>query len=136
MGLTDDQGEPVNQGPHEVTIVVTRASHAAAFRGAIGLQTLVGGVQNPIASSIGEGYKFRVIYNPRLTAANNIKFFFNQEGSPYAPLILNEADGVKTQLIGAGTEEEFKNHRHLFGVTADRGVGYGLWSKAIMVTLS
>jgi phage major head subunit gpT-like protein len=136
MTLTDDQGEPINQGPQEVTIVVTRASHAAAFRGAIGLQTLVGGVQNPIATSLNEGYTFRVIMNPRLTASVTIKFFFNQPGSPYAPLILNEADGVKTQLIGAGSEEEFKNNRHLFGVTADRGIGYGLWQKAFMVTLS
>ena len=136
MSMTDDTGEPINQGPHQVTIVVTRASHAAAFRGAIALQTLVGGVQNPIATSIAEGYSFQVVYEPRLTAASNVKFFFNQPGSPYAPLILNEADGVKTQLIGAGSEEEFKHNRHLFGVTAERGIGYGLWQKAFMVTLS
>lgn len=136
LGYTDDQGEPINQGPQAITIVVSKAMHASAFRGAINLQTLVGGVQNPLQSSLSEGYTFNVIYNPRLTAANVIKFFFNAPGSPYAPLILNEADGVKTQLMGAGSDEEFKNNRHVFGVTADRGVGYGLWSKAVMLTLS
>ncbi|MBI5872985.1 MAG: Mu-like prophage major head subunit gpT family protein, partial [Candidatus Omnitrophica bacterium] len=38
--------------------------------------------------------------------------------------------------IAEGSEEEFKNNRHLYGVKASRNVGYGYWQQAVHCTLS
>ena len=35
-----------------------------------------------------------------------------------------------------GSEEEIKNNRHLYGIRATRGVGYGLWEHAVEVTFA
>ena len=39
-------------------------------------------------------------------------------------------------LLGAGSEEEFKNNRWIFGCKTIRAVGPGLWHYAIRATLS
>jgi hypothetical protein len=139
MTLTDDQGEPVNQeqGGH-VVIVVTKVNHRTAFELAITLNNLNQSTDNPVNVSRRKGFTFEVVYAPgRLTAANTVKFFMGQPGSVYSALILqDELGGVQTQLVGAGSEEEFWNDRHVFGVKAIRGVGYGMWQKSAMVTLS
>ena len=33
--------------------------------------------------------------------------------------------------IAEGSEEEFKNDRHLYGIKAIRNVGYGYWQKSL-----
>jgi len=131
--LTDDQGEPINQDITNVVIMVSKHTQASAFRSAVTLNMLTQATDNPVR---GLGVSFTVILNTRLTATDKIRFFAGAPNSTYAPIILQEEQGVQTQLIGPGSEEEFKNRRHLFGVSAVRGVGYGMWQKSVQVTLS
>lgn len=135
MSLTDDQGEPINQGSREVLILVTKPAHLSAFQAATVMSTLTGTVDNPIKGFIQKGWTFRVEYVSRMTAANKIYFFFGGAVTGSALIRQNETD-VVTQLEGAGSHEEFKNNRHLFGVKAVRGVGYGSWQRTCLVTLS
>jgi len=131
MSLTDDQGEPINTGAKDVLILVTKPAHLSAFQSATIMTTFTGNVDNPIRGFTQRGWTFRVEYVSRMTAANKVYFSF---GGP-ALIRQNETD-VVTQLQGAGSYEEFTNNRHVFGVKAVRGVGYGNWQRAALVTLS
>lgn len=135
MSLTDDQGEPINQTAMEVLILVTKPAHLSAFTSATKLNMVAGNVDNPILGFKSDGWTYRVAYTSRMTAANKIYFFFGGPNGGAALIRVNELDLV-TQLVGAGSDEEFRNNRHVFGVKAVRGVGFGQWQKAALVTLS
>lgn len=135
MSFTDDQGEPINQSAREVLILVTKPLHLAAFNGAVTLNVLAAGVDNPLRGLREKGWTFRVEYVSRMTAANKVYFFIGGQSNGTA-LIRQEDGGIVTQIQGAGSHEEFTNNRHLFGVKAVRGVGFGAWNKAVLVTLS
>lgn len=134
-GLTDDQGEPINTDISRVEIHVSKATHAAAARQAIALNNLTAGATNPVQSLANMGIAFTVRRNPRLTAADAAHFFLLDDTTD-RPFILQDEQGVETQLLGAGSDEEFKNDRHVFGVRAVRGVGYGRWQRAAYVAFS
>ncbi len=133
-GLKDDQGEPINQDAKAFTIMVTTSAHWAAFSKALSLELLDGSTSNPIMALKTKGITIDVIFNPRLSGGAKV-YFFRTDGT-IKPLILQEEVPVNTKLIGAGSEEEFKNNRHLFGVNATRAVGFGAWQGAALVTLS
>jgi phage major head subunit gpT-like protein len=44
-----------------------------------------------------------------------------------------EEQGITVDALAEGSEEEFKNRRHLYGVTAIRNVGYGYWQHGCLV---
>lgn len=138
MSLTDDKGEPINQGPTNVTILCTKVGHYNGIKTALGLNNLGTGSGNNNPLLAWNDFPVRVHYvtAARMTAADKLYFFFGNNGMGNAPLIRQSEVDVQTQLIGAGSEEEFKNNRHLFGVKAVRGVGYGMWQKAAIVALS
>lgn len=135
MSLTDDQGEPINQGARDVLILVTKPAHLAAFMAATSMNVFAGNVDNPIRGFRDKGWTFRVEYVSRMTAANKVYFFFGGPVSGAALIRQNETD-VEVQLQGAGSYEEFTNNRHVFGVKAVRGVGFGAWQRSALVTLS
>lgn len=138
MTLTDDKGEPINQGASDVVILCTRAGHFAGLNNAINLNNLSTGTDNnPVMAIRARGFNIRVEFVPqRITAADKLYFFFGPAGMGSAPLIRTDEYGVRTQLVGAGSEEAFKTGSYLFGVDAVRGVAYGMWQKAALVTLS
>jgi len=136
MSLTDDRGEPINQGPQAVVILVTKAAHLAAFNSATLLNVLTGSTDNPIRGLREKGWTFEVQYSPRITAANKVYFNIGNPELGGAPLIRQIETEVETQLEGAGSHEEMRNNRHVFGVKAVRGIGYGMWQRAALVTLS
>jgi len=43
---------------------------------------------------------------------------------------------VAELLIAEGSEEEFRNNRHLYGLKKIGNVGYGLWSGAVLTTFN
>lgn len=138
MGMTDDRGEPINQGGTNVTILVTKPGHYAGIRTAISLNNLGTGAgnNNPLLAW-QQDFSINVQYIPqRITAADKLYFFFGNPANGSTPLIRTEEQPVTSRLIGAGSEEEFKNRRHIFGVDTVRGMGYGAWQRAALVTLS
>jgi phage major head subunit gpT-like protein len=72
--------------------------------------------------------------NPRLTWTTDFAIFRTDGRSK--PFILQEEEGVTVQAIAEGSEEEFRNNRHLYGVKRICNVGYGLWQHAARCTLS
>lgn len=131
LGFKDDVGEPMNENAREflVMIPVPYLSSAATALGA----TVISQTSNSIMAlgSLG-GFVYRLAVNPRLTWTT--KFALFRTDGPVSALIRQSEEGVTVDALAEGSEEEFKNDRHLYGVKARRNVGYGYWQKACLVT--
>jgi phage major head subunit gpT-like protein len=92
---------------------------------------LSGAETNDLATSRNFSLDYAV--NPRLPWENQF-MLFRTDGS-VAPFIRQEETPVKLNVIGSGSEEEFKEGRHLYGVDCNRNVGYGYWQKACLVKI-
>lgn len=129
-GFTDAAGEPINQNAKQFGLMVPVPYMQAALS-ALGDQFLTSGVTNPF---IGKGFSVQLIVNPRLTWTDKMAIF-RTDGATQA-LVMQEEQPITTDMIGPGSEEEFKNNRHLFGVKATRSVGYGRWEHAVLQTFT
>ncbi len=129
-GYKDDQGEPMNGAAKSFVLMVPVVQYAAAVGAVTDALTASGGTN----TLIGQRFRVDVIPNPRLTTATELYLF--RTDARTKPFILQSELEPTTSVIGAGSEEEFKNRRWLFGVEAIRNVGYGLWQHAIKATLS
>lgn len=135
LGFKDNQGEPMNEGARmfEVMVPVPFMSSAA---GAIGSQIIVDSStsrSNRILTlgSLG-GFQVGLRVNPRLTWTTKFATF-RADGQTKA-LIRQEEEGVTMSAIAEGSELEFKERKHLYGVKAIRNVGYGYWQRACLTT--
>ena len=135
LGFKDNQGEPMNEGARmfEIMVPVPFMSSAA---GAIGSQIIVDSStsrSNRILSlgSLG-GFQVGLRVNPRLTWTTKFATF-RADGQTKA-LIRQEEEGVTMSAIAEGSELEFKERKHLYGVKAIRNVGYGYWQRACLTT--
>lgn len=128
LGLKDDQAEPMNEMAREFLVQVPTAwfSNAAA---AIN-NPVVGGGDTNVMTNL-DGYTFRLAVNPRLTWTDKLAVF-RADGN-VKPFILQEEQGVQVSAIAEGSELEFKEDRHEYGVDAWRNVGYGFWQHACLV---
>jgi len=131
--LKDDQGEPMNENAKQFLVMVPVNMWAAAMQACSSnlLSTGTGAIDNPILNS---GLQVEPVANPRLTATTEL-YAFRKDGRA-KPFILQNEEEVSVKAVAEGSEEEFKNNRHLYGVKASRNVGYGYYQQAIMATLS
>jgi len=134
MSLTDDKGEPSNGQGTSVLILCTKVGHYNGLRTALGLNNLGtgSGNNNPILAWQND-FQISVQFVPqRITAADKLYFFFGDPSMGATPLIRTSEVGVTTGII----DERIRNNRELFCVNATRGIGYGMWAKSALVTLS
>jgi phage major head subunit gpT-like protein len=131
LGFKDDVGEPMNEGAREF-LVMAPVPYLKACAGALGA-TVVNQSSNLVQAvgSVG-GFSYRLAINPRLTWTTKLAVF-RTDGAVSA-LIRQEEQAIKMTALTEGSDEEFKNERHLYGVKARRNVGYGYWQKACLVT--
>lgn len=137
MTFKSDQGHLLNAQAKSFLIMVSTANQWGAFMTAISEQTLTSGASNPLRGMRSMGYTFDVVLNPNATTGitdDDVIMF--RTDAKLKPFILQEETAPKVTVIGAGSEEEFKNRRHLFGVERIGNAGYGLWQYAIKGTLS
>ena len=136
-GYKDDQGEPIN-GSAKSFLVMVPTNFMAAACGALGTSVITDGVglrDNYInaLSSLG-GLSYRLAVNPRLT--NNDRFYLFRTDGAVKPFIKQIEEDTTVSAIAEGSEEEFKNNRHLYGIKRIGNVGYGLWQGAVLTTLT
>ena len=93
--------------------------------------TLEYGIKNLL---FNDAFSVRPAINPRLTWTAQFAVF--RTDGQVKPFIRQEEEGVTVSAIAEGSEEEFKNNRHLYGVKALRNVGYGYWQDACLVTMT
>lgn len=137
LGFKDDQGEPMNENAREFLVMVPVPFMSAAAA-AIGSSIIVDSStsrSNTILTlgSIG-GFAIRIAVNARLSWTT--KFATFRTDAETKSLIRQEEEGVMVSAIAEGSEEEFKNDRHLYGVKSIRNVGYGYWQRAALTTLT
>lgn len=132
-GFKDDQGEPMNENARKFAVMVPVNMWAAAAQAisANMLSTGTGAIDNPLMKN---GLTINAIANPRLTGTT-VFYVFRTDGRA-KPFILQNEEDATMNAIAEGSEEEFKNNRHLYGVKASRNVGYGYWQQAVHCTLS
>jgi len=131
--LKDDQGEPMNELARSFLVMVPIPFWGAALQAVRSnlLNTGSGSIDNPLKNA---EVVINVAANARLTWTTKLAVF--RTDGRAKPLITQEEEIVKMQAIGEGSEEEFKNNRHLYGVKTLRNVGYGYWTQAVLATLS
>ena len=132
LSFKDDQGKSINRGANAFRILVPvpfMASALAAVRSA----TIVDGSgsrQNVLAQS---GFSLNVDVNSDLGWTT--KFATFRTDGDVKPFIRQEEEPVKLDAIAEGSELEFRENKHNYGVHASRNVGYGYWQHACSTTL-
>jgi phage major head subunit gpT-like protein len=130
LGFKDDQGEPMNELAKEF-IVMTPVPLMNALLAAITNPVLTSGKTNTIVTA---DFRVRPVVNPRLTWTT--KFAVFRADGQVKPFIKQEEEGVTVAAIAEGSELEFKENKHQYGVKAIRNVGYGYWQQGCLVTLA
>lgn len=128
LGFKDNEGEPMNEMARDFLVMVP-TSYFTASAAALSNPVLGGGDTNTLTNL--DGYSFRLAVNPRLTWTDKISVF-RRDGS-VKPFILQEEQGVEVAAVAEGSELEFNERKHRYGVSALRNVGYGYWQRACLV---
>lgn len=128
VGFVDDRGEPMNETASRF-LVMTPISLMQPAQSALAMPFQAGmNVQD-------SGVSIRVAGNARLSSWTD-KFVVFREDANVKALIRQEEEGVQLKAKAEGSEFEFDNDAHQYGVDTWRNVGYGLWQMACQVTLT
>lgn len=138
LGFKDNQGEPMNENAREF-LIMTPISLMNQTASAIGASVIMDGASvsrtNTILTlgTLG-GFTMRMAANARLTWTDKIAVF--RTDSETKAFIRQEEEAVTMSAIAEGSELEFKENKHNYGVKASRNVGYGYWQRACLQTLT
>ena len=132
LGFKDDQGEPMNEEAMRFLVMVP-VSFMAATAAALKNPVIVdgSGSRTNTITNLG-GFQFELAVNPRLSWTE--KFAGFRTDGQTKPFIRQEEEGVTVSAIAEGSELEFNENKHRYGVKAIRNVGYGYWQHACLTT--
>lgn len=133
MAYKDDQGEPLNEDAREFLVMVGTPQLWAPLMGALGQLVLASGETNVLGTL--DGFKIRGEFNPRFSALTTNMMVFRTDSDVKA-LIRQEEEPIKMSAIAEGSELEFNDDVHHYGIKAMRNVGYGYWQMASHSTFS
>jgi len=131
MGFLDDQGEPMNEDAREF-IVMTPISLWIPARNAISMP-FKGYGESPQLDS--RDFNIQVVGNARLSSWTEAFAVFRADGAN-KPLIRQEEVPLQVTAKAEGSELEFDEDKHQYGVWASRNVGYGFWQSSCLVTMT
>lgn len=136
MAYKDDQGEPMNEDARSFIVQVGTPALWTGLMGALGTPVIVSGgaaVTNVLGTL--DGFTIKGEYNPRLSSLT-AQLITMRADSEVKPLIRQEEVPVTMSAIAEGSELEFEEDVHRYGIKAIRNVGYGYWQMASYATLS
>jgi len=131
QGYKDDQGEPINEDASQFLVMCPPSLYAPVHAACTKTQ-FASGSDNIL---LGDGFQLTCAQNSRLATQTASLHVFCAD-SPAKAIILQEEEAPSVSAIAEGSEEEFKNNRHLYGVKAIRNAGYGYWQMACKVTMT
>jgi len=131
QGLVDDQGEPMNEMASEFIVMVPTSLYATAAA-AVTNATIDGGDTNTIPTL--SGMNIRVVQNARLNTWTDRFAIFRADGQ-VKPFILQEEESLSVAAKAEGSEHEFDNDEHVYGIKRIGNAGYGMWQHAVQVIL-
>jgi hypothetical protein len=134
MKYLDDQGEPMNELAREFLVMVPSTLFPAAYA-ATNKDVLHAASGNATDNVLKGGtFQVNVAVNPRLTWTTDFAVF-RTDGSA-KPFIFQEELPLQVSAIAEGSELEFNENEHHYGVKWIGNVGYGYWQYASKSTLS
>ena len=134
LGFKDDQGEPLNEGAADFVVMVPvpfMGAAAAALKNPVIVDG--SGARTNTIVNIG-GFNFQLVTNPRLTWTT--KFATFRADGNVKPFIRQEEMPIQVSAVAEGSELEFNEDKHRYGVMAIRAAGYGMWQHAVLTTLT
>ena len=131
LGFKDDQGEPMNEDAKEFMIMVP-AVYLAPAVAATKNEFTSAGVSNTLVNM--KGFGINLVVNPRLSSGA-IFYAFRTDAKTKA-LIRQSEEDVTIAAVAEGSELEFNEDKHHYGVKAIRNVGYGYWQHACVYTFT
>lgn len=132
-GFKDDQGEPMNENATDFTVMVPvpfMGSFAAALKNPVIVDG--SGARTNTIVNIG-GFNFQLVVNPRLSWTTKFAVFRADGG--VKPFIRQEEVPLEVSAIAEGSELEFNERIHRYGISAIRAADYGYWQHAVLTTL-
>lgn len=132
FGFKDDRGEPMNENAKSFTLMVPLSMYATAVE-AVALPTVQSGGQN-ILQNLPDGITISVRANVRLTWTTKIALY--RTDGRVKPFILQEEMPVSMKAVAEGSELEFNENKHHYGVDWSGNVGYGYWQHACLTTFA
>lgn len=137
FGFKDDQGEPMNANANSFLVMVPTNMMGSALGATYNkiINATGGAYDNPmVAAAVAQGFNVQCRVNPRLTDTDAFVVF--RTDAPAKPFIRQEEEALTVNAIADGSEHEFKNNEHLYGVKRIMNVGYGYWQYGCKATLS
>ena len=142
-GFVDDVNEPLNETAREFLIMCPTRLWGAASA-AVGLMNLTAGESNILpALERLQGVRMTVVANPRLNSTWGLagspeqgQFAIFRTDATVRPFIRQEEVPIEVSALAEGSELEFKENKHQYGLFTSRNVGYGMWQGSCLVTLA
>ena len=129
-GFKDNENEPMNETSQNF-LVMCPIPLFSSFAAAVQNKIFAGGATNTLANS---NFNVDIAANARLTWTEQI-VVYRTDGS-VKPFIRQEETPVSFKAVAEGSELEFNEDIHHYGVSAQRNVGYGYWQHACMATMT
>ena len=133
LGFKDDQGRPTNASAKRFTIMVPPVFMKSASI-ALGSNVILEGGQsrNAAIQIVGavNGFAYDMVVNPRLSWTTKFAMFRND--AVLTPFVKQVEVDTQVSALAEGSEEEFKNKRHLYGVNRSMNFGCGDWKGSCM----
>ena len=132
LGFKDDQGEPMNELASSFLVMVPMALYNPAIQ-AVATPIQIDASQTAL-TALKQEFSVSAVANARFDWTDEFAIF--RTDGDVKPLIRQEETAVQLKVKGAGSEYEFDNDAHQYGVDTWRNVGYGMWQSGCLVTMT
>lgn len=129
QGFLDDRGEPINEMAKSFLVMVPTSLHQVAVN-ALAQPAIAGAAVQKASADLS----IEVVNNPRVNTWTDKFAVFRTDGRQ-KPFILQEETGVQLKAKAEGSEFEFDNDAHQYGIDSWRNVAYGQWRHGALVTM-
>ena len=135
IGFLDNENQPMNEDATDFTVMVRQNMMAAATAAIKGTMiTDSSGSKTNVLATLGN-FKIDLAVNPRLSATDEF-YVFRTDGNGTKAFIRQEETPLTIEALAEGSDEAFKNKRHLYGIDSWRNVGFGMWQHACLQTFT
>lgn len=137
IGFLDNENEPMNEDASSFLVMVPLALRTAT-QAALANPMLATGASQTSLQAL-ENIKISMVSNVRLdnlSSAWTDSFAIFQTDGDAKSLIRQQETPVQIKAIAEGSELEFNEDKHHYGVDSWRTTGFGFWQKAIYITMT
>jgi phage major head subunit gpT-like protein len=135
LAFKDDQGEPMNELA-KAFLVMVPPTHMMSALAAVKNPQIVDGSGSRTNTLVNvNDFSIEIVTNPRLSSLTTKFMTFRTDGN-VKPLIMQEEEDLTVSAVAEGSELEFNEDKHHYGIKAIRNVGFGYWQHACLTTFT